>query len=343
MKRMLAALAACCLLETAALAEPPAAASVAPAFTSAILIGWDGAQRAHVKEMLDRGELPALRALAAEGAQVAIDIARTTDTKAGWTQILTGLEPETTGVFSNGRYQPIPEGLTIFERLKTAFGPSFATVAVIGKKGHVDAEGEERIRVDSPRFKRMKKNGKIGPNPAVVSGDGKPYLLIPAKPYFNAAPTLDVWINGLGQDDKVGAKALELLERFKGRRFFFFVHFAEVDHQGHKFGENSPEYDAALKSADTWTGRIREKLKALGVADRTLVCVTADHGFDEGMKSHGDAPYVFLGTNDKAVLRPGRREDITPTILERLGVDLATLNPPLAGHSLAKPWTQPIW
>ena len=63
-----------------------------------VLIGWDGAQRDHVKECLARGELPALKALADEGAMVDIDIIGATDTKAGWTQILTGYNPEVTGV-----------------------------------------------------------------------------------------------------------------------------------------------------------------------------------------------------------------------------------------------------
>ncbi len=82
-----------------------------------ILIGWDGAQRNHVKECLSRGELPHLRKLSSEGNLVAIDILRTTDTKAGWAQILTGYEPEVTGVFSNSNFKPIPKGYTVFERL----------------------------------------------------------------------------------------------------------------------------------------------------------------------------------------------------------------------------------
>ncbi len=99
-----------------------------------ILIGWDGAQRAHVQECLARGELPTLKALAAEGALVDIDIITgATDTKAGWTQILTGYHPEVTGVYSNSRYRDVPAGLSIFERLKKHFGPDFVCVAVIGK------------------------------------------------------------------------------------------------------------------------------------------------------------------------------------------------------------------
>ncbi|HOP76386.1 MAG TPA: alkaline phosphatase family protein, partial [Thermogutta sp.] len=102
-----------------------------------ILIGWDGAQRAHVMECLERGELPNLKQLSQEGALVNIDVVTgATDTKAGWTQILTGYNPEVTGVYSNGRYRDVPKGLSIFERLKEHFGPDFVCVAVIGKREH---------------------------------------------------------------------------------------------------------------------------------------------------------------------------------------------------------------
>ncbi len=154
---------------------------------------------------------------------------------------------------------------------------------------------------------------------------------------------MDVFINGLGTDSNVGTKAIELLDKYKGKPFFFFVHFAEVDHQGHKFGENSKEYDEALKSGDHWTGKIVEKLKELGLYDKTLIYVTADHGFDEGEKGHRDAPYVFLGTNDPKVIHRGIRVDITPTILDRFGVNLNSIEPKLDGHPLTKPYQQPIW
>lgn len=89
-----------------------------------ILFGWDGAQRAHVHECLERGELPTLKKLGQEGGLVDIDvITGATDTKAGWTQILAGYHPEITGVYSNGRYRDVPEGLSVFERLKKHFGP----------------------------------------------------------------------------------------------------------------------------------------------------------------------------------------------------------------------------
>jgi hypothetical protein len=344
----------------------PAARASTP--TNVILIGWDACQRDHLKECIARNEVPNLMRLSKQGALVAIDAIRTTDTKAGWTQILTGMEPEKTGVFSNGRFGPIPVGYTIFERLEKHFGPdNIATVAIIGKKGHVDADPPEKIRLDEqqtppaasrPAGRRGGRPGnaaagqpglrKPGPRKAeqigqIVEENGVKYRLIPAKPYFNTKDHMDVFINGLEQNEKVGQTALEYLEKHKNDRFFFFVHFAQPDHVGHAFGENSKEYNDGIISDDQWTGRIMDKVKELGLADRTLIYVTADHGFDEGQKGHTDAPYVFLATNDSKVIRRGLRCDITPTILDRMGLDLTKLDPPLDGHSLARSWTPPRW
>jgi predicted AlkP superfamily pyrophosphatase or phosphodiesterase len=150
-------------------------------------------------------------------------------------------------------------------------------------------------------------------------------------------------VNGLGENDVVGRKTLEVIEEFRNDRFFLFVHFADVDHQGHKHGENSKEYNDALVSCDAWTGRIVQKLRDLGLYDRTLVYVTADHGFDEDRTGHSDAPYVFLATNDAGIKRRGQREDITPTILHRLGVDLTRISPRLDGRSLLSDDDTPSW
>jgi hypothetical protein len=313
---------------------------------NAILIGWDGAQRNHVKEMLAAGKLPTLQALSSEGALVAIDVIRVTDTKAGWTQILTGLEPEITGVYSNGRYAPIPAGLSIFERLEKALGPrNIWTGAVIAKKGHVDNDDEEWIPAEQVKPKRRQKLEQMKKNRGgeFAMKDGKEYLHFPAKPWLNASKNMDLWVNGLEQDEVVGERALKEIDQHARQRFFLFVHFAQIDHKGHKFGENSPEYDAAVVSADTWTGKIIEKLREKGIYGNTMVYVTADHGFDEDQKGHADSPYVFLGTNDRTVMRRGTRADITPTLLTRMGVDLGTLQPPLDGHTLTEPYAPPSW
>jgi hypothetical protein len=59
--------------------------------------------------------------------------------------------------------------------------------------------------------------------------------------------------------------------------------------------------------------------------------------------THHDAPYVFLATNDPVIMRRGERADIAPTILERFGLDLTTIDPPLSGHPLTRPYDPPLW
>jgi len=307
-----------------------------------ILIGWDGAQRNHIKECLSRNELPNLKQLSSEGALVAIDVIRTTDTKAGWTQILTGYEPEITGVYSNGRYQPIPKGYSVFERLENFFGPdNIATVAVIAKKEHIDSDGPQKIPIDEEKERKKMKQGKKQEEGTIVVEDGVKYRVIHGKPYFYTKDGMDVFINGLEQGS--AREAMGFLDKYKDKPFFFFVHFAAPDHLGHKYGENSKEYNDALISCDEWTGKIMQKLKDLKLYDKTLIYVTADHGFDEGEKGHSDAPYVFLATNDPKVVRRGMRVDITPTILDRFGLDLSKIQPPLDGHPLTKPYEPAKW
>lgn len=258
-----------------------------------ILIGWDGAQRDHVKECLKRKELPNLQRLIDQGKFVDIDIEGTTDTKAGWSQILTGYYPNITGVYSNSQYQPIPKGYSIFERLENHFGTDkFVTVAVIGKKAHCgEINPPQKIRLDEEKKKKAKDSNEpvqpvagTKPKGTIIEENGVKYRFIPGSPYYNMYTALETWEFGLMLDKKVGTRAIELLEKYKDKPFFFFVHFAEVDHNGHKYGENSKEYNDALISSDFWTGKIMDKIKELGLADKTQFYVTADHGFNEGTK-----------------------------------------------------------
>ncbi len=379
---VLASLVAVALLAATALAQPAMS-------NNAILIGWDGAHRDHVKVLLTGGKLPNLQKLVAEGKLVDIDVTSgATDTKAGWSQILTGYKPEVTGVYSNARYRDIPAGYSIFERLQAQYGAkNIATVAVIGKKAHCgevnapfkrpfdpekdaallpsaqpkpaekaqskpankEAEGNGKDQAaeksdqsaGQPAAKAAKPAAKSQRLGRVVEADGQKMVVFEGSPYYTMHKNVDEWHFGLMLDEKVGDKALELLEKYASKPFFFFVHFAEVDHAGHRHGEKSKEYDEAIISGDKQLGRIVEKLKQLGVYEKTLIYVTADHGFDIDSKRHGRAPYIFLATNDKQVMRAGTRADIAPTILARLGVDLSKITPPLDGEPLSKPATKP--
>ena len=322
-----------------------------------ILMGWDGCHRDHVKALLKEDKLPNTKNLIAEGTLVDVDVTSgATDTKAGWAQILTGYRPEVTGVYSNGRYHDVPAGLSVFERLKAHFGADkFAAVAVIGKRQHCgeinppskkpldEAKGadETQAKKAEPLDPGATASGKI-PQGEVVEENGKKFLVFGGSPYYTMHKACDEWLFGLTEDSVVGDKTLEMLDKYKAKPFFFFVHLAEVDHSGHKFGEPSKEYNDAIISGDTQLGRLVEKLKALGLYEKTKIYVVADHGFNVGAKGHPYAPYVFMATNDKKVMRDGTRADIAPTVLDRFGLDLAKFEPKIDGEPLTKPAAKPV-
>jgi hypothetical protein len=322
-----------------------------------ILLGWDGCHRDHVKALLKEDRLPNTKKLIAEGTLVDVDVTSgATDTKAGWTQILTGYRPAVTGVYNNGRFHDVPAGLSVFERLKAHFGADkFAAVAVIGKRQHcgeinppfkksldeAKGAGEKQAKKAGPLDPGAAASGKI-PQGQVVEENGKKFLVFGGSPYYTMHKACDEWHFGLTEDSKVGDKTIEMLDKYKAKPFFFFVHLAEVDHSGHRFGEPSKEYNDAIISGDTQLGRLVERLKALGLYEKTKIYVVADHGFNVGAKGHGYAPFVFMATNDKKVMRDGTRADIAPTILDRFGLDLAKFEPKLDGEPLTKPATKAV-
>jgi len=160
------------------------------------------------------------------------------------------------------------------------------------------------------------------------------------------------------------------LEKNAGKPFFLFLHFWDVhydyippppydrlfnpDYAGDVDGRDyirnnrvrkgmAPEdleqiialYDGEIAHTDRHVGMVIDKLKELGLYDRTLIVVTADHGdefFEHGNKGHRLTLYEEVIRVPLIVRLPGgRREvetvkgpvgiiDIAPTILDRLGV-----------------------
>jgi arylsulfatase A-like enzyme len=105
-------------------------------------------------------------------------------------------------------------------------------------------------------------------------------------------------------------------------------------------------YDGEILDVDRWVGGIWEEIEAQGLADRTLLVITADHGdefAEHGEFGHGHTvyqgldwvPLIFVGPQ---VAEPGRRVatpvpllDIMPTLLDTAGAPLPDL---VQGQSL---------
>lgn len=376
MKKVLWMLTLAALLAALALPALGFDPATPPAQRSAILFCWDGAQRDHVKECLSKGELPNLAALIKEGGITDIDISgHATDTKAGHTQMLTGLDPDVTGVSSNSKFKAIPAGCSIFEVLEKQFGDDKITTIMVTSKGHhvgccaastpeAIAEAKKKLAA-LPKAKAGKKKNRKNQNAgaaATTAGGEKTGVVDPdaaaqankkksanrqalmatinntaGEPFLNVSKSIDVWDGEKSRTHDVSGPAmLENLDKYGKGRFFAFFHFSDPDHTGHNHGENSKEYNQALIDCDAELGKVVKKLKDLGAYDKTMVFVNGDHGFDEGKTSHSSAPHVILAGNKKLSAKSGNQRDIVPTLLTEMGADTSMVEPKLTGKALTK-------
>ncbi len=83
--------------------------------------------------------------------------------------------------------------------------------------------------------------------------------------------------------DRLLSEALPYLQT--AERGLVFLHFADPDSAGHRYGWMSDEYMAAVKRADRCLDRVLRTIDDGGRASRTLLITTSDHGGHN--KSHG--------------------------------------------------------
>jgi hypothetical protein len=286
-----------------------------------IIIGWDGTQWDHLMECYNKvlpecaGGLPNLEALSGDKIYNSITTSGDSSTKPGWAQIISGYNAEELGIYSNGAYQPIPQGYTVFEKVEDHFGSNNVVTMFISGKG-VNTGG-------ACIGDATTKNGQ-----PVTEDKGQPMCI--TKDY------LDYYENDLRLNSVVGNRALELLDAHQNDQFLALFLFRVPDVYGHVAGENSVDYSEQIIDNDNWLGNIVAKLNQLGIYDNTLIYVISDHGFDEDSNRHGNAPYAFLASNDPLIMRSGDRKDLAPTILERYGISMdASGNiPAVDGYSL---------
>lgn len=316
-------------------------------FKNVILIGWDGVQKNHFDEMLAEKKLPYFQKYFLDGG-TCVDTfitTGTTQTKPGWSEILTGYGPAKTGVFSNLEYAPIPQGYTLFERLEEYFGnDNIFTIFISGKKNNMAATGPHKVCTNC--LKRDPLTNASFRRRDVDSYESflqkRPDQLIfedrKGEPYFITKNYIDVYHNEIGESGNVLRSALSHIRALnKEKRFFMFLHYEEPDRQGHDYGENSLEYDSAMIEIDKRLEGLAEGLREMGVWDNTLLYITTDHGMNEGANEHTNAPETFFCSIDKENLREnGDRKDIAPTILGRYGIDVEKLTPSFDGTSLTR-------
>ncbi|HVK05908.1 MAG TPA: alkaline phosphatase family protein [Armatimonadaceae bacterium] len=111
-----------------------------------------------------------------------------------------------------------------------------------------------------------------------------------------------------------------------------FIHFADSDGAGHKYGWGSEEQKKAFADEDDALGTVRSAIEKAGIAKESVVLMSADHG-GHG-KTHGTRmpedmtiPWIAWGASvsrGSTVSAPVTTYDTAATALWLLGVPLPT-------------------
>ncbi|MDV3780527.1 alkaline phosphatase [Elizabethkingia anophelis] len=114
--------------------------------------------------------------------------------------------------------------------------------------------------------------------------------------------TTDIRIPAKDNDDFCTESAVEVIKKKKPT--LTFIHLDQPDGVGHNTGHRTPAYYEELKKVDARIGKIVQAVKDAGIANETVIIVTADHGGKD--KGHGGKtldevliPWVVYGKGVK--------------------------------------------
>jgi predicted AlkP superfamily pyrophosphatase or phosphodiesterase len=307
-----------------------------------IIVGFDGCRRERLEELMSKNLLPNLQSVAKRGSYVRTSITvDATETKPGWSQILSGYTSEVTSVHDNLRYQPIPKGLTIFERFKNYYGDKVKIFFVTGKINNTGARGPHDICLNcKTRFDetRLKTNWwEVNKNAPLAYGKRMIIQKREGEPFYNALAAIDFYDSSVPSSKDVFGKAKEYLDKFKNNKFLAFIHFEQPDETGHILGEDSQKYTDEIIQDDMYLGKILDYIRENNLEDRTDILIATDHGFKPNGKGHSrKSEKTWLVSSFKLTQDFGDRLDITPTIYEYYGMKFHDNLPAMQGKSMLK-------
>jgi len=318
----------------------------------------------------------AIDRLALEGVLFENCVAQAPITLPSHCSILTGTYPPFHGVRDNALFRLDSRFLSLTERLKeggyttAAFISAFPLAANFGLDQGFDFYDDDLIDLDAFYFSRMAGAYALAPVMERV-GFYRPVTIAERKGEVTVDRVLQ-WLDAIGRrpfflwvhlfdphnplDPPAAYEAMyageELLARVGTQAEREHIRSLR-DYSEYSLDSPAIEYMKALYQAEvTYTddqvGRLLARLEERGLADRTLVVFTADHGqslSEHGYVGHSGALYaqtidVPLVLRLPGILPPGTRVeglvqsvDISPTILELLGLGPSGEG---EGRSLAK-------
>jgi arylsulfatase A-like enzyme len=294
-----------------------------------------------------RPTAPVLRSLAQEGALFRHAITQTTWTKAATPSVLTSLYASTHGVHEFADRLPAA-ATTIAEVFREAGYAtlSFSSVSFTGQFTNLHQGFEELHESESTA-------GRAGPRGSKTAREFAdrltawleehwdiPFFVFlhvfdPHSPYEPNRPYDTLWADPKQRDEY--ARQQELIKKFVADAFLAQRGMATRDElvkagiDPAAFIRFSKDwYDGSIRGMDAEIGRVVERLKELGLGDRTLIAFYADHGeefHDHGRMWHGQSvygemvrvPLILWGAGipeGVQVDEPVQLIDLMPTLLE---------------------------
>ncbi len=234
---------------------------------------------------------PNIDRFASQGTRFAQCISSAPLTLPSHSTMLTGSYPFVHGARDNGSFNLAEENITLAEIFKAADWATHGEVAavVLDRRyglaqgfdtfGDVERKSEERLKTQP--------FAKLWDRDALEESTGPD--IQPERPMGETER----------KADEITRRGIELLtaKAQANERFFMFLHYFDP-HWPHeapeRFTSKLPDgYLAEIAFFDEQFGKLMDALGELGLSDRTLVILTADHG--EGRREHGeDTHSMFL-------------------------------------------------
>ena len=323
---------------------------------------------------------PSIDALAAQGARFQWCFSASNCTQPGYTTIFSGVHPVGHRVVIQGGKTPPKEGITFLAEILKANGYKNASVSSLVDMPPFDDRGSNWARrgYDVWRFKGVEKYEQLQRGMKAVAErvleqafdyldqvrDGKFFLFVhfwDPHTIYSPPEKYDVFYDGTDPRDPANTTLRAVMKTAWGR--FFMSKWKDVDPRYDSITDAQrivSLYDGEVYHVDDHVGMFMDRLKDLGLADDTIVAITADHGetLDEtnNLWRGQEAHFGHVGLTDPNIHVPlilwnptlipqGKtidalvhHMDIMPTILELLGIqppggiDGQTLTPLMRGE-----------
>lgn len=235
------------MLGACATAQPSEQAKAPPKSTLTILISLDGFRA----DYLDRGNTPTLNALASDGARGAMRPSFPSLTYPNHYTLVTGKRPDHHGMVNNTLEADEVPGVDF-------------------KMSNHEAVGDERWwNQAKPIWVSAEQQGV---HAGVLFWPGSEAAIDGVRPSYWKA-----YDEKLAYDDRVDT-VLAWIDARSPPLGLATLYFDATDTEGHHYGPDSPEVNAAAARVDAVIARLVAGLKARGLYETTNIVVVADHG-----------------------------------------------------------------